>query len=205
MNRDATKIAAWLRPYQGSITQFIGNSHFEEILDRWTEPHRKFHTQAHLRGVIESISPEDVALVLAAFYHDAVYEPGIPDNEAKSADLLCKHSQEFAANSPDPEARTDHGAIIAKATQIILSTAEFHHKQDPDEESFFRTDCQALLGNWEALLVYEEQICSEFQNVPQAQYLSGRCTFLEKASEVFPENAELLLRLRDHVKESFNQ
>lgn len=205
MKRVATKTPAWLEPYGSSITKFISKNQFKEVLNRWAEPHRRFHTQAHLQSVIESISPQDVALILAAFYHDAVYEPGLPDNEAKSADLLRKHSQEFSAKSSDLAAPVDHGAIIDKATRIILSTAEFHHKEDPDEETFFRADCQALLGNWEALLVYEEQIRSEFQSVPRDQYLSGRCAFLEKASEVFPENAALLLYLRNHVKESNNQ
>ncbi len=129
-----------------------------------------------------------MALVVAAFYHDAVYEPGQRDNELRSADLLRAH------------ASVDSEGTVASAVRIILSTADFRHKEAPDEEIFFRADCQVLQRGWEDLLVYEEQIRAEFQNVPEGEYLAGRCAFLGNASRIFPENRELLLRLRDHIQ-----
>ena len=202
---ETVKSAVWVQPYLESVVRFVGNDHVDECLERWREPHRKFHTLLHLQSVIECFPTEDPGFALAALYHDAVYEPGLPDNETKSAELLRKHSQEFFPGVTDSEARVNFDTVIAKANRIILSTAVFRHKEDPDEEAFFCADCQVLLGDWEALLVYEERIRAEFQNVHEALYMSGRCSFLENASEVFPENAELLLRLRDHVKAGENK
>lgn len=182
------RIPDWLEPYQPTLARFIGNDQMAEVLDRWTEPHRKFHSLGHLKDVIECFPPERTALVITAFYHDVVYEPGRRDNELRSADLLRTH------------ALVDSKGIIASAVQIILSTADLRHKDAPDEEAFFRADCQVLLRDWEDLLVYEEQIRAEFQSIPECEYLVGRSAFLEDASTIFPENRELLLRLRDHIQ-----
>ena len=182
------QILDWLEPYQATLTRFIGNDQISEVLDRWAEPQRKFHTLGHLKDVIQCFRPEKMTLVVAAFYHDAVYEPGQRDNELRSADLLRTH------------ARVDSEGTVASAVRIILSTADFRHKEAPDEQAFFRADCQVLLRDWEDLLVYEEQIRAEFQNVPEDEYLAGRSAFLENASGVFPENREFLLRLRNRIQ-----
>jgi len=69
---------------------------FAELMRQWTEPHRAYHVLAHLRHVLATIDtllasgePVDdaVAVRLAAWYHDAVYDPAGTGNEAASAGL----------------------------------------------------------------------------------------------------------------------
>lgn len=64
------------------------------VCDAYREPHRRYHDQRHLRAVVAAVAdltgaatPGAVSahLVLAAFYHDVVYDPRRADNEAVSA------------------------------------------------------------------------------------------------------------------------
>ncbi|MDT0343290.1 HD domain-containing protein [Streptomyces litchfieldiae] len=65
----------------------------EELLARWGEPHRHYHNVAHLAAVLERLEPlreyadDPVAVALAAWFHDAVYDPYASDNEEQSAAL----------------------------------------------------------------------------------------------------------------------
>lgn len=184
---------AFCVPYSANLNKFLKPGSLEDVLRRWQEPHRAFHTLAHLQSILISVDPSRVALVLAAFYHDAVYnpKPAKPkENEQQSAALLLSQAQ------PSP--------IIDKAVAIIRSTGSFCHKSDPLEEEFFTLDCQALLGDQEALAVYEQQIRKEFACFPVQDYVKGRAEFLLEASAQFPENKANLLQLRQQVLASLN-
>ncbi|MEU6942545.1 hypothetical protein ABZ943_38810, partial [Streptomyces rubiginosohelvolus] len=61
----------------------------ENLLARWAEPQRRYHTTAHLTAVldrIDTLAPyaDDVhAVRLAAWFHDAVYRPDRTENEER--------------------------------------------------------------------------------------------------------------------------
>jgi predicted metal-dependent HD superfamily phosphohydrolase len=63
----------------------------EELLSRYAEPHRRYHDLRHLAEVLAALrtlgAGTAVPVVLAAYWHDAVYDPRAPDNEARSAVL----------------------------------------------------------------------------------------------------------------------
>ncbi|MDP9434853.1 MAG: hypothetical protein M3P93_06525, partial [Actinomycetota bacterium] len=63
------------------------------LLDRYAEPHRRYHDQTHLLEVLvrlEQMSePVPPGAVLGAFFHDAVYR-GAPDDEERSAVLAAE-------------------------------------------------------------------------------------------------------------------
>lgn len=66
-----------------------------ELRDRYDEPHRAYHDAAHvglmwLRHLMHGGDPGDRDMALAILFHDAVYEPLAPDNEARSADLAAR-------------------------------------------------------------------------------------------------------------------
>src|SRR3954469_6456727 len=64
-----------------------------QLLRRWSEPHRGYHNVDHLAAVLDTIGEyaatagDADAVRLAAWYHDAVYDPARADNEAASAAL----------------------------------------------------------------------------------------------------------------------
>ena len=58
----------------------------QSLKARYGEPHRAYHTWAHVEallghfGQLDWTSPE--AVEIAIYYHDAVYQPMSPTNEA---------------------------------------------------------------------------------------------------------------------------
>lgn len=69
------------------------------LLTRWAEPQRRYHTVDHLRAVLDRIDEladqggegGELELVrLAAWFHDAVYRPDRSENEERSAVLAEK-------------------------------------------------------------------------------------------------------------------
>src|SRR4051794_38038275 len=66
-----------------------------EVLARHREPHRRYHGVRHVTWVVRHVAElaqevplcDGGAVVAAAFFHDAVYDPRAADNEAQSARL----------------------------------------------------------------------------------------------------------------------
>ena len=67
----------------------------EDLLARYEQPHRKYHTSVHLSEMLTALktlykrhhTATPRAVLLAAWFHDAVYEANPGDDEAASADL----------------------------------------------------------------------------------------------------------------------
>ena len=67
----------------------------EDLLERYEQPHRKYHTSVHLSEMLTALktlykrhhTATPRAVLLAAWFHDAVYEANPGDDEAASADL----------------------------------------------------------------------------------------------------------------------
>ena len=60
------------------------------LVAAWSEPHRRYHDLAHLAAVLGLVgelggTTDPDAVRLAAWYHDAVYDPERSDNEEISA------------------------------------------------------------------------------------------------------------------------
>src|SRR4051812_1031854 len=61
------------------------------LVEAWSEPHRRYHDLAHLAAVLGIVgelagaAADPDAVRLAAWYHDAVYDPESRDNEEVSA------------------------------------------------------------------------------------------------------------------------
>ncbi|MFD8973202.1 MULTISPECIES: hypothetical protein [Streptomyces] len=116
------------------------------LLSRWAEPQRRYHTVDHLRAVLDRIDEladqggegGELELVrLAAWFHDAVYRPDRSENEERSAALaeralieagLTEHEVREVARlvrltiSHDPAAGDLNGETLCDADLAILAT-----------------------------------------------------------------------------------
>ena len=134
------------------------------LLAAWSEPQRHYHTLQHLAECLtladelreEMAHPAEV--VLALWFHDAVYDVRAHDNEARSAQWAAQALNE-AGVAPDACARIDamimatcHGAAASPGT--------------PDSALLVDIDL-AILGSEESRFAeYEAQIRAEYAWVP---------------------------------------
>ena len=146
---------------------------------RYAEPHRAYHTQAHVDAMLSGLSAGPAlagaaAVELAIWYHDAIYDPAARDNEARSAALLDAEMAGLA----DP-------AMLAHAGLMVrLSTT---HTLTEDVPEQWRGDCAVFLDLDMAVLgappgeyaAYERGIAAEYVPVHgEAAYRQGRAAFL---------------------------
>jgi hypothetical protein len=99
----------------------------ENLLARWDEPQRRYHTSHHLADVLHHIDElSDCALdlpavQLAAWFHDAVYRPDRSENEERSAALAERALPELGVDA----ART---AEVARLVRLTIT-----HDPAPDD------------------------------------------------------------------------
>lgn len=178
--------------HEKTLLKYFSSDSYRGLLKRWKEPHRYFHTLEHLCGILNQFHPTDDLMVLTAFGHDLVYDPRKTGgfNEKQSAEV-------FIHSVKQPEL-----GIVGEAAEIILSTADFTHKKDFNQERFFMADCLGLYrSDAVELLKYENQIFKEFQFWNYSKYKEGRVDFLNKAIREFPLNSSNLISIRNWVND----
>lgn len=152
-----------------------------ELARRWQEGQRHWHGPGHIMSLLPKAGrvaegeDRDV-LLLAAAYHDAIYDPRAIDNEERSAALLVRHAA-------DPEA-----PVIRRAYEIILESKWTRLPDTPLGRTFFELDTAQLADGCPTRerLVYERAIFREYQHVPWLTYFAKRQEFLIRWAERFP-------------------
>jgi predicted metal-dependent HD superfamily phosphohydrolase len=161
-----------------------------KILNRWREPHRRWHGLGHLASLLVSIELETdlndsdrEMLRYVALFHDAIYSPARGDNEEESAQLAICYLRKYA--------RWD------EVITAILSTKD-HYALDRLTRKFNAWDCGILSeSNWAKLLDYEEAVAFEYAQVAPERYRRERDRFLRKAAVDFSNPC--LVRLAKQV------
>ncbi|HEU0101047.1 MAG TPA: metal-dependent phosphohydrolase [Mycobacteriales bacterium] len=143
------------------------------LLVRYTQEHRRYHDLRHLAEVLQALDLLEPgpppAPVLAAFWHDAVYDPRAGDNERASAELATTTLAALGLPEPlsievarlvlltaghDPAPEDAAGAVLCDADLAVLAAAparygayardvrqEYAHLSDP----VFRAGRSAVL------------------------------------------------------------
>lgn len=148
---------------------------FKALRERYGEDGRAYHNLAHVRQVLETVerlapyAKRLPAVNLAAWFHDAVYEPGAGDNEARSANYLRATLEPFSVPV----------TVVEEAARLILLT-ERHRAETGDGNGRVLLDADlAILGaERPAYERYARAIRREFTHVPEAAYRRGRASVL---------------------------
>jgi predicted metal-dependent HD superfamily phosphohydrolase len=147
----------------------------DDLLSRWTEPHRHYHTVDHLQAVLAVVddnatrSADPTAVRLAAWFHDAVYDPFRVDNEEASA-LLAE------ACLPD---LTVPAAQVAEVARLIRLTAS--HDPMPGDRNgglLVDADLSILAATAQTYRAYTVAIRREYAHLDDAQFAAGRAGVL---------------------------
>ena len=148
-----------------------------ELLSRYAEMHRHYHDLAHLDDVLRRVEElaehtRDVGVVrLAAWFHDAVYDPTASDNEESSARL---------AETTLSELRVEDG-IVAEIARLVRGTAD--HAPAPgdlDAAVLCDADLAILASGHERYQVYVEAVRAEYGHVDDRAFADGRAAVLHK-------------------------
>lgn len=141
----------------------------EAIFGHYREPHRFYHTLAHLDDLYQQMErrgvADDDALFLATIFHDIIYDPQSATNEVDSAKFFNEHFQGDAG-------------LKEAVTAIILDT-QTHKPTTALSELFCEMDLNILRQPLAKLIEYEHQIFKEFQFVDYRIYQEKRVEVLQ--------------------------
>ncbi len=148
-----------------------------DLINRWGEPHRGYHNLQHLLHVLIVIDElahegEDLrATRLAAWFHDAVYDPKASDNEARSAEL---------AGASLASLRLD-AALIDEVHALIIMTETHETTTVTSRASLLMHDADlAILGVPAAqYLRYVNGVRAEYAHVPDDDFKTARSLILQ--------------------------
>lgn len=139
-----------------------------ELLNRWGEPHRRYHDRRHLLAVLEAVEELSVepprTVLLAAWFHDAVYR-GTADDEEDSASLAGTLLAE--AGSP--------GWEIREVQRLVRLTAG-HRPESGDASGALLCDADlSVLGRSPELYRrYLADVRREYPHLDDAAFDAGR-------------------------------
>ena len=142
----------------------------DRLLAAWSQEHRRYHDLRHLSEVLERLEllgAWDDAVVLAAWFHDAIYD-GERDDEERSA-LLAE--EELAGLLP-PE-------IVDEVARLVRLTAT-HRPEDDDEygQALSDADLAILAVDESRYREYADAVRAEFADLDDATFATGRAAVL---------------------------
>jgi predicted metal-dependent HD superfamily phosphohydrolase len=190
-------IERWQRIFPGE--EAVGR----DLLARWSEPHRRYHTLSHLARMLDVIdahadlADDADAVRLAAWFHDAVYEVFATDNESRSAALALSALDGLGF----PPARR------AEVARLVRLTAG-HDVAEGDRNGGLLADADlAILASEKSHYVrYAEAVRAEYAAVPDEVFRPGRAAILRKLADlpdlfrVVPARAEWSARARANLE-----
>ena len=184
---------SWQRAWQGVGCTVPGDALAAELLARYREPQRHYHTLQHLSeclGHLEAVLdqvPDPAAIELALWFHDAVYElasPGAASNEQRSAvsnEQRSAVSNELRSAQWAQQALLAGGAPPALARQVhelIMATRHDALPATPGQCWLVDIDLSILGAVPARFDEYERQVRDEYAFVPEELFRRKRAEVL---------------------------
>ena len=116
--------------YQLSIPKVDSRKILEEVISKYSEPHRSYHNLSHVYSLLMMAEEyydfieNPILFELSIWFHDLIYDPSRNDNEEKSAERALELLSPFLADS-----------FLENLKQMILSTIE-HAPILKDQDNF---------------------------------------------------------------------
>jgi predicted metal-dependent HD superfamily phosphohydrolase len=161
----------------------ISENSVKQLKQLWSEKTRFYHNASHLIQILQDIeknlwfdelqSYEKRALLLAAFFHDAIYDPKKKDNENKSIEF-------FKASWKG----TDQ-YVFKEVIKLIETTKHRKRPINKLEKIFWDADNSGFKHGYALLIKNENLIRKEFSHVPANKYKEGRVKFLKENISLF--------------------
>lgn len=166
---------------------------FDDIVLRYAEPHRAYHTIHHIEHVLAKVDEigqgEEPDVVLAAILHDVIYAPGRDDNEDRSADYARR-------------VLADHPQVDRVASLIAATKAHDGPEGDDGLDALLDADLSTFADDNEGK--NGELIRQEYAAVPTEAFRAGRRQILQHFLEREPLYRTERMRTRYEAKAKAN-
>ncbi|MGA7204162.1 MAG: DUF4031 domain-containing protein [Specibacter sp.] len=152
-----------------------------ELLGRWNEPHRHYHSTTHLLAILEALdlltdgAPPRSAM-LAAWFHDAVYN-GVAGTDEEESAVLAQMSLNGLI---DP-------AELAEVARLVRLTASHSPAAGDDDGALLcDADLSVLGSSPEHYARYAANVRKDYAHVPDADFAAGRGSVLRQLMALEP-------------------
>ena len=166
-------------------SEFLPPEQWAALREAYATPPRAYHNFSHVEEVLRHYDevasgpgweqPEEVRL--AVLYHDAIYEAGRKDNEARSAELAVAHIARWLPG---------RGIDAARVAELINLTARHGSLVpgdvgvDRDAALFLDCDMAILAADETTFAAYDRGITAEYRgHVPAWLFKLNRRRFLK--------------------------
>lgn len=162
----------------------------ESLLQAWEQPHRAYHHSGHLSQMLADLDrlyahraqgSAPLALVLAAWFHDAVYEGAPGEDERRSEQLAVTSLEPLVAAGllSGHELQMVCLLVRATATHELPESAELPAGYAvTDIEFFLDADMAILAADSARYRRYLRGVRSEYSHFDDEAFRTGRTTFL---------------------------
>lgn len=167
----------------------------ESLLQAWEQPHRAYHHSGHLSQMLTDLDrlyahrtqgSTPLPLVLAAWFHDAVYE-GAPGEDERRSEQLAGASLEplvTAGLLSEEELQLVCLLIRATAAHELPESTELPAGYNPaDIEFFLDADMAILAADSARYRRYLRGVRSEYSHFDDEAFRTGRTSFLHSVLE----------------------
>ncbi|GAA2412409.1 HD domain-containing protein [Nonomuraea africana] len=156
-----------------------------ELIARWSEPHRRYHTLDHLIAVLAAIDPlapvaaDPDAVRLAAWFHDAVYDGRPGWDEERSAQLA-------QARLPRCGLTADRVAEVARLVRLTATHDPDYTEGAPastagrDANGAVLCDADLAVLAGDDYDAYARAVREEYRHVPDDLFRAGRAQVLRR-------------------------
>jgi predicted metal-dependent HD superfamily phosphohydrolase len=166
---------------------------FDDIVVRYAEPHRAYHTMHHVEHVLSKVDEigygDDPAVVLAVILHDVIYAPERDDNEERSVDYARR-------------VLAGHDAIDRVASLIAATKSHDGTEGDGGLDALLDADLSTFADDDEGK--NGDLIRQEYAAVPADAFRAGRKRILQQFLEREPLYRTELMRTRYEAKAKAN-
>ncbi|HAG58898.1 MAG TPA: DUF4031 domain-containing protein [Arthrobacter bacterium] len=156
---------------------------FLDLLDRWSEDHRRYHGCTHLLAVLEALDlltePADPprTVLLAAWFHDAVYRGIAGQDEEESARLAEERLTDAGLPASDVE----------EVARLVRLTSD--HRPEPGDDDgalVCDADLSVLGGEPEPYARYVAAVREDYAHIGDADFAAGRAAVVRHLLELDP-------------------
>src|SRR5262245_41130130 len=152
---------------------------YEELMARYGEPHRHYHTLRHLTECFAELAavrgdaarPQEVELAL--WFHDAIYDTARHDNEQRSADWARSVAAQTGLDA----------SVGERVAALIMATRHDAVPADADAVVLVDVDLSILGAAPLRFDEYEREVREEYAQVPEALFRRERRKILRRLLE----------------------